>query len=669
MARELGYNPAKISDQRFSRRVKRLIFVLLALILILAIRLFYLQVIKHDFYLTQEEHNRSNLLAIEPSRGILTDRNGVIIADNVAVYSLMIERERVPHLHETLTALEKLLNLDPRTIQIFLKDVKNHPRFAPIPLINHLSDQQIAAFMINQYRFPGVIVTTNYIRHYPLGEALAPVTGYVNRINPKELQQVDPANYSATTNIGKSGVEKYFEKQLHGQIGYQRIAMDARGRKVRELSSIPPIPGNNIELTIDSRLQIAAYKAFKGQRGALVAIQPKTGQILALISSPSFDPNLFIGGIDSKTYQDLRADPNQPLYNRAVRGLFPFGSTIKPFYALEGLDSGIITPDFSINDPGYFKLPGVSHIYHNWKRGGIGRVNVTRAIEQSNDTFFFTLSIKMGINKMANILHAFGFGAKTGIEIEEELAGNVATPEWKRAKKHTPWFAGDTLASGIGQGYMLMTPLQLAHAVATLAVRGERYRPTLLFSEQSPDGKTYLYKTAQLFPVKLQNSTWDVVINGMQRVVNVGTGSYHYGQSLYGKPTYTVAAKTGTAQVFNLAGRKYNKAMTPINLRDNSLFIAFAPVENPEIAVAVVLEHEDTAGVIAREVIDYYLKNILHPAQVVETHANPSLVPDTSSSAPAKTNDENDDTNDDPALAAPDAPDSTDSDTEEGEDD
>ena len=615
MPRELGYNPAKLSDQRFTRRVKRLIVILMILIVVLALRLFYLQVIKHEYYLAQEERNRSNLLAIAPSRGIITDRNGVILAENIAVYSLMVQREKVTHLKETIDSLQKLLNFDPKLIPIFLKDVRNHPRFAPIPLVNHLTEQQIATFMLNQYNYPGVIVATSYIRHYPLGAPLEPVTGYVSRINPKELQQVDPANYSATTDIGKIGVENFFEKQLHGQIGYQRIAMDAYGRKTRELSSIPPIPGINLTLTIDSRLQEAAFKAFGGQRGALVAIQPSTGQVLALVSSPSYDPNLFIGGIDSKTYAELRANPFQPLYNRAVRGQFPFGSTIKPFYALEGLESGVITPEYTIFDPGYFKLPGISHIYRDWawKKHGHGQVNVVKAIEQSCDTFFFTLSMKMGVGRMSSILHQFGFGEKTGVEINEELTGNVATPEWKRAKKHEQWFAGDTLAVGIGQGYMLTTPMQLAQGVATLATRGVRHRPTLLLQEQMPDGQVYAYSAGLLPPVLLQKSTWDVVINGMQRVVTVGTGSYHFGQSKYGKPDYTVAAKTGTAQVFSLKNRVYNKAMTPINLRDNSLFIAFAPIENPEIAIAVVMEHDESAGVIAREVVDYYLKNILHP--------------------------------------------------------
>jgi penicillin-binding protein 2 len=612
MPRQLGYNPTKYADKQFNKRVIRLMIALFGLVLILATRLFYLQIQQHHYYLDQEERNRSNLLAIEPRRGIITDRNGVVLANDITVYSLVVQRDKVKDLKQTLAQLQELLGISAKEIQVFLKDVKNHPRFAPIPLVDRLTEEQTAKFMLNQYRFPGVSAEVTYIRHYPLGAAMAPVTGYVSRINEKELQLVDPANYGASTNIGKIGVEKYFEKDLHGQIGYQRIAMDALGRKTKELSNIPPIPGNNLTLTIDSQLQEAAYKAFNGSRGALVVIQPSTGQILALVSSPSYDPNLFVSGIDSKTYNALQKDPYQPLFNRAIRGQFPFGSTIKPFYALQGLETGAITPSTNVYDPGYFTLPGVKHVWHNWtwnvKHGGQGNVNVTRALEQSNDTFFFTLAIKMGIDKMADILNQFGFGKKTNIEMLEESTGHIGTPAWKQAKKHEKWYAGDTVSAGIGQGYVTMTITQLAQGISMIANRGQQHKPTLLLQEQTPDGKTRPYVSPMLPEVKLKSQTWDVVINGLQRVIDVGTGSYHFGQKEFGKPKYTAAGKTGTAQVYNYKGVKYSKSKTPIDLRDNSLFEVFAPVDNPQIAVAIVNEHEENAGLIARQVVDFYLQ-------------------------------------------------------------
>lgn len=630
MPRQLGFNPAKNSDIKFEHRVLRLTWFLLICIALLACRLFTLQVIEHRYYLDQEARNQSNLFILEPRRGIIYDRNGVVLAKDSAVYRLSIERDKVTNLKETLKQLTQLLSISPKDIQIFLKDVKNHPRFAPIPLITRMSNEQIAKFMLNQYRFPGVSVQTGYLRDYPFGAALSSALGYVSRINPKELKQVDPQNYSASTNIGKVGIEKYFEPLLHGQVGVQRLQMSATGQKNQTLSNIPAIPGENITLTIDSRLQQVAYAALDGARGSVVAIQPKTGQILALVSSPGYDPNLFASGIDYKTYQTLHDDPAEPLYNRAVRGTFPFGSTIKPFYALQGLESKTITPGFTIFDPGYFTLPGVSHVYHNWtwsvKHHGQGTVNVVSALEQSNDTFFFTLAMKMGISKMAAILNEFGFGKKIGIEIPEEATGYIGTPEWKRAKKHQAWYAGDTLAAGIGQGYMTTTPLQLAQGLSSIAMRGKRMQPTLLLQTESPDEKMTPHPSKPLPSIQLAATTWDIVLDGLKRVIAVGTGSYHFGQALLGKPVYTAAGKTGTAQVAGLNGKKYDKHVS-YNLRDNSLLEVFAPADDPEIAVVAIVEHDETAGLVARKVVDYYLLNILkkYPPKDQETDDHTQL--------------------------------------------
>lgn len=620
--RQLGFNPTKHNDARFASRVKWLSVALGGLVVLLLARMFYLQVLQHDYYQAQASKNQANLLAIEPSRGVIYDRNGVILADNIPVFSLCITRDQTPNIKKTLQQLQRLLNLSNRQIQLFQDDIKNHPRFAPIPLVEHLSQEQMATFMIEQYRFPGASVKTEYMRRYPLGAALAPVVGYVGRINQKELQHVDPSNYSATNNIGKVGAERYFEPALHGHIGYLQVQTDASGRIYKHLTSIQPQSGSHLYLTINSQLQQRAYQAFNGMRGALVAIDPNNGQVLALVSSPSFDPNAFVEGIDSLTYQKWQHDPNLPLVNRAVRGLFPFGSTIKPFYALAGLDSGLITPSYKIFDPGYFKLPNHDHIYHDWRRGGHGWVDVAKALEESCDTFFFELSLKLGIDRMVDTLHSFGFGQTTGIENNEEIAGLVPTPTWKQKTKHQNWFPGDTLAAGIGQGYLLTTPIELAQGLSLIAMQGQGFKPTLLLKQQDADGLWQTHSAQAFPPIHLKTEAWTTVIDGMRRVIEVGTGSYHFGQSLFGKPSYTAAGKTGTAQLFNLNNKRYNKLATAKDLRDNSTFIVFAPIDHPKIVIAVVLEHEDTAGVIARQVADYYLlHNNDTPATLHEANA------------------------------------------------
>ena len=606
MVRQLQFNPAKNEDLRFAKRVKYLSIGLSCLVLLLLTRLFYLQIVNHSYYQAQASKNQANLLAIEPSRGLIYDRNGVILADNVPVFSLVITRAQTPNLKKTLSQLQSLLGLSNHQVQLFLLDVKNHPRFAPIPLIDHLSQEQMAKFMIDQYRFTGVSVKTEFMRRYPLGDALAPVVGYVGRINTSELKTVDPANYSASTNIGKMGAERYFEQALHGHIGYLQVQMDANGHILKNLGALHPEVGTNFYLTIDSRLQQVAYKAFNGSRGALVAIDPNNGQVLALVSSPTFDPNLFVDGIDTKTFNKLQNNPDLPLVNRAVRGLFPFGSTIKPFYALAGLNSGVISPDYTIEDPGFFKLPNNDHIYHDWRRTGHGTVNVGKAIEESCDTFFFELSLKLGINRMIGVLHSFGFGEKTGIENREEISGLVPTPAWKLQAKKQGWYTGDTLAAGIGQGYLLTTPVELAQGVSLLAMQGHGFAPTLLLKQQASDGSWQEKAPIKKEAGTISREAWTTVIDGMRRVISVGTGSYHFGQAQFGKPLYPAAGKTGSAQVFNLHNKRYNKAIRK-DLRDNSLFIVFAPIDHPKIAIAVVVEHEETAGIIARQVADYYL--------------------------------------------------------------
>jgi len=598
-----------------TRRSIAAFFIMLILISLLMIRLGFLQLTKHDLYKTLSTRNWLDLVPIEPTRGLIYDRNGILLAENMAVFSLDIIPKKINSLPHTLAELAKIIPLSDTEIAQFQKELKQHRRFDEIPLKLTLSEVETARFYENQYRFPESLIKARLIRHYPYGGMLSHVLGYVGRINTEELDYIDSANYSATNYIGKLGIEKYYENILHGTVGYEEAENDASGQPVRVLKHIKPIPGKNLYLTIDAKLQAVAEQALAGQRGAIVAIQPATGQILALVSEPTYDPNLFVTGISNQDFQQLQQSPDRPLYNRALRGLYPPGSTIKPFIALEALDSGVTTLNYTINDPGWYRLPNSSHRYYDHKRHGHGIVNLNRAIVCSCDTYFFDLGHRMGIQRIDTILKAFGFGEMTGIDVGEELGGIVATPQWKKQYRDASWYEGDTINSSIGQGYMQMTALQLAVGAATIANRGIRIKPHLILQEQTPGKPITPIAPTFLPPVVLKNqSVWDSVINAMQGVIlsNQGTG-YRFGRNA----PYTVAAKTGTAQVFSIKKRDRNELPEPQenlpeHLRDHSLFIAFAPIDHPQIALAVIVENSSFASIIARKVMDYYLLNS-HP--------------------------------------------------------
>jgi len=594
--------------------------IIACLIGFLIIRLTWLQIFQHTVFTTLSQKNWLDLVPIEPTRGLIHDRNGILLAENIPVFSLQIVPEKVESMPMLLASLEKIIQLSPNDIAQFHKQLRQHRHFDQVTLKLKLSEQELARFAENQYRFPEALVKAQLIRHYPLGPTFSHVLGYVGRINPEELKHIDPVNYSATTYIGKSGLEKYYETILHGNVGYEQTENDANGHALRVLKEIHPTPGHDLWLTIDSRIQIAAEKAFEGHRGALVAIQPNTGEILALVSEPGFDPNLFVTGISNKDFDTLQTSPDRPLYNRALRGLYPPGSTIKPFIALQGLDTGITTPSFTIFDPGFYKLENSKRLFHNFWRRSYGVVNLKRAIIVSCDVYFYDLAHRLGIQSIDNILSRFGFGQLTGIDITEELPGVLASPTWKHRYKHQSWFEGDTLNSGIGQGYMQFTPLQLAYGVSSLANRGERYRPHLV-REEIDGNKNHLFHHPEPLPsVNLQsNSLWNLIKEGMQGVItsHEGTG-YHFGNP----KQYTVAAKTGTAQVHSMRqdeGREDQSAL-PEKLRDNSLFIAYAPVNKPQIAIAVVAENDNAAASqIARKVLDYYFLGD-QPSHVTPPH-------------------------------------------------
>jgi penicillin-binding protein 2 len=589
----------------FRSRMEKVFWLVILLTLVLFARLIQLQIFEHHFYTALAEHNRLELLPIEPNRGLIYDRNGILIAENKASFSLDLIPENIPDLEKTINALKKIIPLSDDNIKQFYKSLALHQKIEHIPLKMNLSPEEVANFYLNQYQFNGVTIGTRLVRHYPLSDTTSSVIGYMGRIDPKDLLTIDPLNYSASIFIGKMGIEHHYENELHGKVGYKEVEVDAFGRTVRVLKKVLPIPGTNLTLTVDTKLQQIVKDAFGKENGALVAIDPKTGEILALVSQPGFDSNLFVNGIDAKTFEELQNSEDKPMYNRAIRGIFPFGSTIKPFIALEGLDSGAITPDFTIYDPGWFRLPNVSQPFRDWVKNGHGQVNLEKAIMVSCDTYFYTLAVKLGIAKIDAILTRFGFGQKTGIDLDEEVSGAVASPEWKKLKIGKSWFPGDTVNSGIGQGFMSTTPLQLANAAVILANRGISVRPHLLLKE-----KVSFQPVAQL----KDRNTWEIVIDAMQEVVKnpQGTARARFGTNF----PYTVAGKTGGAQLYHHKEVNENEMSIAKKLRNHNLFIAFAPVDDPKIALAVVSEHSTIAPQIARKVLDYWLvdRHTVHPS-------------------------------------------------------
>ncbi len=589
----------------FHKRMLSVVAILSILVICLVGRLIYLQVVERNLYTTLSKKNQFTLIPIAPKRGLIYDRNGQILAENVPVFSLDVIPSKVKHLKQTIQALQQYVSLTPEDIKDFYRELHQKRPFEPVPLKVKLTPEEVAKFSVNRWEFPGVQVNARLIRNYPMGKALAHVTGYMGRITTQELAEVNCANYSATNYIGKVGIEKYYEKTLHGKVGYQQVEIDASGRIVRIIKKVPPVSGDNLYLTIDAGLEKVAEKAFAGQSGAAVAIQPATGEVLALVSNPSYNPNLFVDGITEKKYDKLQNAPLRPLFNRAIRGLYAPGSTIKPFYGLEGLANHIITPQYSIYDPGYFKYGG--HIYWNWLHSGFGWVNLEKALIVSDDTYFYNLAVNMGIQRMDALLSDFGFGQNTNIEMGEELPGLIPTPKWKKKHLGRQWYTGDTINMGIGQGYLLVTPLQMGEAVATLSERGKRFQPHLLLKMQAPGDVDISQTPTPLKPVYMPKKDWRFIIHAMQQVIQAkdGTG-WRFGRDT----PYTVAAKTGTAQVYTVhAGGQYHENNLPKKLRDNSLFIAFAPIKHPKIALAIVVEHAENAPVIARKMMDYFLLN------------------------------------------------------------
>lgn len=611
MPNRLAFNDPHLERRRFIGRLWIAVVVITLLSLLLVARLFYLQVIQQSLYTTLSQQNQLSLIPISPNRGLIYDRNGVLLAENVPVFSLDIIPDHVHNIEKTLANLQKIISISSDDLQEFHLQLKRHRPFEPIPLKYGLTEKEVARFSVNQFRFPGVMVNARLLRHYPLGEAMANVVGYVGRINQQDLREIDENNYRANNYIGKVGIEKEYEKILHGSTGYQQVEIDASGRTVRTLKRIAPTAGKNLYLTIDSGLQIAAERALGNESGSVVAIDPNNGEVLALVSHPSYDPNLFVKGISPKAFKQLQTSPDKPLFNRAIRGQFPLASTIKPFLALGGLSNGVITPGSTIYDPGFFQY--ANHTYRDWiykyNHNGHGEVDVVKAIIVSCDTFFYQLSLNMGIARIDNVLSQFGFGAPTAVDLKGERSGLLPTPAWKRRVEGLPWYTGDTIISAIGQGSMLATPIQLANGVAAIAEHGIRYQPHILLKMINVDKSVEKITSIEEPTVTLQNpDDWNVVIKAMEGVVGStnpwGTARLRFGPN----PRYSVAAKTGTAQLIRAQGEAArDESKIPKRLRDHSLFIAFAPVQHPRITIGVVVENSETAPTVARKILDYYL--------------------------------------------------------------
>ncbi len=587
-------------------------FVLLLLFILLA-RFVYLQVIKHDHYQTLAESNRISIVPIVPNRGLILDRNGVVLAHNYSGYTLEITPSKVDKLDATIDQLAELVDIQPKDRKRFKKLLAESRNFESLPIRNRLSDEEVARFAAQRYRFPGVEIKARLFREYPYRERTSHLIGYIGRINTNDMKKLEDeeeaANYRGSDHIGKTGIEQSYERELHGTTGFEQVEVDAGGRGVRVLSRTPPVSGNNLVLSLDAKLQEVAEQAFGNYRGALVAIDPNNGEVLAFVSRPGYDPNLFIDGIDEQNWNELNNSPDVPLNNRALRGQYPLGSTIKPFMALAGLHYKKRSPSYTISDPGYFTLPGSSHQFRDWKKGGHGSVDMFKSIVVSCDTYYYGLAVELGIDNMFNFLSQFGFGKKTGVDMEGETQGLMPSQEWKQKRYKQKWYVGDTVSAGIGQGYDLATPMQLAYATAILANNGVGYRPHLVRQVQrSGSNATPVPQVQPEVNMNLNPEHLALVKNAMVAVMQPGGTAAQAGS---GAP-YAFAGKTGTAQVVGMKqGEKYDESRLQERHRDHALFIGFAPADQPRIALAVLAENGghggSTAAPIARKVLDYYL--------------------------------------------------------------
>lgn len=583
------------------------------LVVVLVWRYFDLQVLRHEDFVTRAERNRIHVRAIPPPRGLIFDRNGVLLADNRPGFILSIVIERAGDLDRLLAELQRLIPLGETEVERFRQLVARRRPYESVPLRYNLSEEEQSVLAVNEYRLDGVEISAQLVRHYPQGAMLAHVLGYMGRIDEDELKSLDADGYRGVYSIGKAGLERFYEKELLGRPGYEYAETNARGRVMRVIERIEPSAGQNLRLHLDLRLQQVSYAALAGERGAVVAIDVRDGGVLALASAPGFDPNPFVTGISGAAYRELIQSPDRPLFDRATRGQYPPGSTVKPLFALAAIDSGVVTPATRIYDPGFFRLENSSHRYRDWKRGGHGAVTMRDAVVQSCDVFFYTVGVRMGIDRLHKMGAAFGLGAQTGIDLPSEAAGVMPSREWKRGARGAAWYPGDTVNTSIGQGFTTATPLQLAVAAMRIATRGELRAPRLARTL----GQTPVQAPLEERRIELAATTWDGVIDAMRGVAADQRGTARAALAAMGPMHYSLAGKTGTAQVVGIKqNERYDARRLAKEQLDHALFIAFAPVEAPRIAVAVIVENGEhgssTAAPVARQVIDAYFEIAQH---------------------------------------------------------
>lgn len=595
----------------YSARSVAAILIVTSLLGVILARYYDLQIASYETYRTQSERNRVQLQPLPPKRGLIYDRNGILLADNRPSYILSIVVERVDDLEATLAELGQIVEITENDIERFQKKRPRTRPYEAVPLRFRLTEEERARLAVNRYRLPGVVVDAQLLRHYPHGELFSHALGYVGRINEREALELDETDYRGTFHVGKVGVEKYYEDILHGDVGYQNVETNAHGRVLRVLEQYAPQPGADLVLHLDYEVQKAATEALGDRRGAVVAMDPLTGGVLALVSTPGFDTNLFVNGISTKDYSALRDSPDVPLFNRAVQGSYPPGSTVKPFMGMAGLQSGLNTKDSTVPDPGWYRLPGSSRRYRDWTwnlrgSGHAPEVDLNMAIAESCDVYFYDLARRLTIDRMHEYLSPYGFGERTGVDTTNERSGVLPSTRWKRDVMGQPWYPGETISAGIGQGYWLATPMQLAVATSVMASRGERRVPRLV---RTVNGEPV--ESPRLEPLVAKQEYWDAVFEGMREVVHGKRGT---AKALAEGITYEMAGKTGTAQVIGIKqGEKYKEDEVDERHRHHGLFIAFAPVEAPTIAVAIIVENgggSSAASPIARAVIDTWLNGV-----------------------------------------------------------
>lgn len=609
-----------------ARLIKRRIIIVTVMIIfmisLLFLRLINLQMVKHDHFITLSQNNRVKVLPIPPIRGLIYSRDGVLLAENQPVFSLEIIPEQVQNMENTIQALTRIVSIQEEDIRRFQKLLKEKRRHDSVPIRLNLDENEVANFAVNNHLFPGVEVVARPYRLYPLKDITSHIIGYVGRIDDKDMEQLDTSNYLGTTHIGKLGIEKAYEDLLHGQVGHQQVEVNAQGRVIRIMERTAPEPGKNIYLSLDISLQRLAVETLKDKRGAIVAVDPSNGDVLAMVSSPGYDPNPFVNGIDSKSYRALLESSSTPLINRALQGKYPPGSVIKPFLGAVALAYGVRTSEESTWCPGWYSLKGHSHRYRDWKKEGHGHVNLNYAIVQSCDVYYYSLANDLGINRLHDGLANFGFGEKTGIDISGESTGLLPSAEWKRRVYNQPWYQGETLIAGIGQGAVLTTPVQLAMATAALASQGKIVSPHLAYEARDPiTDQIQILDRPQAQQISFHDpAIWTHIIEAMTDVVHGDRGTARRSGA---GAQYKFAGKTGTAQVIGIAqNESYKKEDIAEEFHDHALFVAFAPVEQPKIALAIIVENggsgSGTAAPIARILFDYYLLGLRPEDQVTE---------------------------------------------------